>query len=115
MKLIKSWSECSETGSNILRPVKGNAILFFSRHLNASLDETSTHLRCPVVKGELLVATKLIYAKKQSTRNDESEECSDEDVNCVRWAALGECKKNPVFMIGSPDYFGTCRKSCKAC
>ncbi|XP_024005824.1 probable prolyl 4-hydroxylase 12 isoform X2 [Eutrema salsugineum] len=115
LKPKKSWSECSETG-NILRPVKGNAVLFFTRHLNASLDQTSTHFRCPVLKGELLVATKLIYAKKQE-RNDESGggECSDEDENCRRWAELGECKKNPVFMIGSPDYFGTCRKSCNAC
>uniref|UniRef100_A0A1J3D9S5 procollagen-proline 4-dioxygenase n=2 Tax=Noccaea caerulescens TaxID=107243 RepID=A0A1J3D9S5_NOCCA len=113
VKFKKSWSECSETG-NILRPVKGNAVLFFTRLLNASLDRTSTHFRCPVLKGELLVATKLIYAKKQA-RNDESGECSDEDDNCRRWAELGECKKNPVYMIGSPDYFGTCRKSCNAC
>ncbi|XP_010438855.1 PREDICTED: probable prolyl 4-hydroxylase 12 isoform X2 [Camelina sativa] len=111
---MKSKKSCSETGSNILRPVKGNAVLFFTRHLNSSLDETSTHLRCPVVKGELLVAKKLIYAKKQE-RNEESGECSDEDDNCPRWAELGECKKNPVYMIGSPDYYGTCRKSCNAC
>ncbi|CAH2077965.1 unnamed protein product [Thlaspi arvense] len=116
VKPKKSWSDCSETG-NILRPVKGNAVLFFTRHLNASLDQTSTHFRCPVLKGELLVATKLIYAKKKKqARNDESGgECSDEDDNCRRWAELGECKKNPVYMIGSPDYFGTCRKSCNAC
>lgn len=113
VKFKKSWSECSDTG-NILRPVKGNAVLFFTRLLNASLDRTSTHFRCPVLKGELLVATKLIYAKKQA-RNYESGECSDEDDNCGRWAELGECKKNPVYMIGSPDYFGTCRKSCNAC
>lgn len=110
---VKPKKSCSEDG-NILRPVKGNAVLFFSRLLNASLDETSTHLICPVVKGELLVATKLIYAKKQA-RNEENGECSDEDENCERWANLGECKKNPVYMIGSPDYYGTCRKSCNAC
>lgn len=67
-----------------------------------------------MVKGELLVATKLIYVKKQA-RDEESGECSDEDENCGRWANLGECKKNPVYMIGSPDYYGTCRKSCNAC
>ncbi|CAN6879771.1 unnamed protein product [Brassica oleracea] len=111
VKLKRSWSDCSETG-NILRPVKGNAVLFFSRHLNATLDQTSTHFRCPVLKGELLVATKLIYAKKQARKDEEeSGECSDEDESCGRWAELGECKKNPVYMIGSPDYFGTCRKS----
>ncbi|CAA7060266.1 unnamed protein product [Microthlaspi erraticum] len=113
VRFRKSWSECSET-SNILRPVKGNAVLFFTRLLNASLDQTSTHFRCPVLKGELLVATKLIYAKKQA-RSAEIGECSDEDDNCGKWAELGECKKNPVYMIGSPDYFGTCRKSCNAC
>ncbi|XP_006284095.2 probable prolyl 4-hydroxylase 12 isoform X1 [Capsella rubella] len=112
---MKSKKSCSETGSNILRPVKGNAVLFFTRHLNASLDETSTHLRCPVVKGELLVAKKLIYAKKQTRNDEESGECSDEDDSCRQWAELGECKKNPVYMIGTPDYYGTCRKSCNAC
>uniref|UniRef100_A0A0D3A6C4 procollagen-proline 4-dioxygenase n=1 Tax=Brassica oleracea var. oleracea TaxID=109376 RepID=A0A0D3A6C4_BRAOL len=111
---IKSWSDCSQTG-NILRPVKGNAVLFFTRHLNASLDQTSTHFRCPVLKGKLLAATKLIYAKKQARNDVDSGECSDEDENCGQWAELGECKKNPVYMIGSPDYFGTCRKSCNAC
>ncbi|CAN8273911.1 unnamed protein product [Cochlearia groenlandica] len=114
-RTTKIWSECSET-NNILKPVKGNAVLFFNRHLNSSLDQTSTHLRCPVLKGELLVAAKLIYAKRQERNNDESGECSDEDEeNCGKWAELGECKRNPVYMIGSQDYFGTCRKSCKAC
>lgn len=114
VKSTQSWSDCSQTG-NILRPVKGNAVLFFTSHLNVSLDPTSTHFRCPVLKGELLVATKLIYAKKQAINDEESGECSDEDENCGQWAELGECKKNPVYMIGSPDYFGTCRKSCNAC
>ncbi|KAL0873311.1 hypothetical protein Bca101_023016 [Brassica carinata] len=116
VKTKQSWSDCSQTG-NSLRPGKGNAVLFFTRHLNTSLDQTSTHFRCPVLKGKLLVATKLIYAKKQARNDvdDESGECSDEDENCGQWAQLGECKKNPVYMIGSPDYFGTCRKSCNAC
>ncbi|KAL0727037.1 hypothetical protein Bca4012_023130 [Brassica carinata] len=105
VKTKQSWSDCSQTG-NSLRPVKGNAVLFFTRHLNTSLDQTSTHFRCPVLKGKLLVATKLIYAKKQARNDDnESGECSDEDENCGQWAQLGECKKNPVYMIGSPDYF----------
>ncbi|CDY54089.1 BnaC08g47290D [Brassica napus] len=91
----QSWSDCSQTG-NILRPVKGNAVLFFTRHLNASLDQTSTHFRCPVLKGKLLAATKLIYAKKQARNDVDSGECSDEDENCGQWAELGECKKNPI-------------------
>ncbi|KAL0763206.1 hypothetical protein Bca101_079357 [Brassica carinata] len=103
VKLKRSWSDCSETG-NILRPVKGNAVLFFSRHLNATLDQTSTHFRCPVLKGELLVATKLIYAKKQARKDEEeSGECSDEDESCGRWAELGECKKNPLNSMVKQD------------
>ncbi|CAH8337170.1 unnamed protein product [Eruca vesicaria subsp. sativa] len=115
VKTKQSWSDCSQT-SNMLRPVKGNAVLFFTRHLNASLDQTSNHFRCPVLKGKLLVGTKLIYTKKQARNYDDDErgECSDEDENCGHWAQLGECKKNHVYMIGSP-YFGTCRKSCNAC
>ncbi|CAN7109809.1 unnamed protein product [Brassica rapa subsp. narinosa] len=95
VKTKNSWSDCSESG-NILRPVKGNAVLFFTRHLNASLDPRSTHFRCPVLKGELLAATKLIYAKKQARNDEDSGECSDEDENCGQWAELGECKKNPI-------------------
>nr|XP_018486746.1 PREDICTED: probable prolyl 4-hydroxylase 12 [Raphanus sativus] len=72
VKLKRSWSDCSERG-NILRSVKRIAVLFFTRHLNATLDQTSTHIRCPVLNGELLVATKLIYAKKQARKDDEEE------------------------------------------
>ncbi|KAL0738977.1 hypothetical protein Bca4012_015187 [Brassica carinata] len=91
VKHKRSWSDCSETG-NMLKPVKGNAVLFFTRHLNATLDQTSTHIRCPVLKEELLVATKMIYAKKQARKDEEEEsgECSDEDESCGRWAELGE-------------------------
>ncbi|KAI4383118.1 hypothetical protein MLD38_008994 [Melastoma candidum] len=42
-------------------------------------------------------------------------DCTDEDDNCPGWAANGECQKNPVYMIGTPDYYGACRKSCNAC
>ena len=42
-------------------------------------------------------------------------ECTDEDENCPKWASIGECQRNPIYMIGSPDYSGTCRKSCNVC
>lgn len=64
-------------------------------------------------------ATKVFYAKaiadmKVPSQVDTSD-CSDEDESCPKWAAIGECQRNSVFMIGSPDYYGTCRKSCSAC
>ncbi|MCH84619.1 prolyl 4-hydroxylase subunit alpha-2-like, partial [Trifolium medium] len=113
-----SWSNCRNS-SDILQPVKGNAILFFSRNLNTSPDKSSFHTRCPVLKGEIWSAVKFFYARpisggKVSTTSD-VEECTDEDDSCAAWAAIGECQRNPVYMIGSPDYYGTCRKSCNAC
>ncbi|KAL2605134.1 hypothetical protein AAZX31_09G124700 [Glycine max] len=113
-----SWSSCSNS-SNILQPVKGNAILFFSLHPSASPDKNSFHARCPVLEGNMWSAIKYFYAKPISSGEvsaiSDGGECTDEDDNCPAWAAMGECQRNPVFMIGSPDYYGTCRKSCNAC
>ncbi|KAG4130948.1 hypothetical protein ERO13_D09G177000v2 [Gossypium hirsutum] len=114
----ETWSDCTKT-SNIQKPVKGNAVLFFTTHLNGSPDSSSPHARCPVLEGEMWFATKFFYLRAvtgetisfDSSRN----ECSDEDPSCPEWAAVGECQRNPVFMVGSPDYYGTCRKSCNAC
>ncbi|XP_038686039.1 probable prolyl 4-hydroxylase 12 isoform X2 [Tripterygium wilfordii] len=114
----KIWSDCAKT-SNILRPIKGNAILFFTRHPNASPDTSSAHVRCPVLNGDMWYAFKLFFVRaadgrKVSVESDDRD-CTDEDDNCFQWAAIGECQRNPVFMIGSPDYYGTCRKSCNVC
>ncbi|XP_057446164.1 probable prolyl 4-hydroxylase 12 isoform X2 [Lotus japonicus] len=113
-----SWSNC-RSSSKILQPAKGNALLFFSLHPSASPDKSSYHARCPVLKGDMWSAIKFFYARsisggKLSTISDGGE-CTDEDDSCPAWAAMGECQRNPVYMIGSPDYYGTCRKSCNAC
>lgn len=114
----KIWSDCTKS-SNALRPTKGNAIVFFNVHLNAAPDRISRHARCPVLVGKMWCATKLfrLQASRPEMPDLQSEDtdCTDEDENCLRWAAVGECQRNPVFMIGSPDYYGTCRKSCKSC
>ncbi|CAL2243728.1 unnamed protein product [Prunus armeniaca] len=112
------WSDCGKS-SSILKPTKGNAILFFTLRPNASPDKSSPHSRCPVLEGEMWCATKFIYAKaiggEKVSPDSESSECTDEDDNCPNWASIGECQRNPVFMVGSPDYYGTCRKSCNVC
>ncbi|KAK7283636.1 hypothetical protein RIF29_13284 [Crotalaria pallida] len=115
---ISSWSDCRQS-SKILQPAKGNAILFFSLHLNTAPDKSSFHARCPVLKGDMWSAIKFFYTKsvgggKVSTVSY-GDECTDEDDQCPAWAAIGECQRNPVYMVGSPDYYGTCRKSCNAC
>ncbi|CAK9311155.1 unnamed protein product [Citrullus colocynthis] len=116
----KFWSNRRKK-NNFLRPVKGNAVLFFSVHLNASPDKSSYHTRSPILNGELWVATKFFYLrpttgnKDKHTIESDVDGCIDEDKSCPQWAAIGECERNAVFMIGSPDYYGTCRKSCNAC
>jgi len=55
-----------------------------------------------------------VSGKKTSSKSEDTD-CTDEDENCPKWAAIGECQRNPVFMVGSPDYYGTCRKSCNVC
>ncbi|GAA0144663.1 protein modifying enzyme [Lithospermum erythrorhizon] len=114
----EGWPDCKKT-HNILRPIKGNAILFFNLHLNATPDDVSLHTSCPIHEGEMWFASKQFLLQPVSTGNDvlqnNDDGCSDEDESCPRWAAIGECQRNPVFMIGSPDYYGTCRKSCNVC
>ncbi|CAA0830819.1 Probable prolyl 4-hydroxylase 12 [Striga hermonthica] len=114
----RMWSDCTQK-NDILKPSKGNAIVFFTLHLNAGPDRTSSHARCPVLQGDMWCATKFFYMKQISAGKDlarsDDTDCTDEDDNCPQWAAIGECQRNSVFMIGSPDYYGTCRKSCDAC
>ncbi|KAL8050887.1 hypothetical protein ABFX02_06G108900 [Erythranthe guttata] len=114
------WSDCTKS-SEILKPRKGNAVVFFNLHLNATPDTSSVHARCPVLQGDIWFATKFFYLKQitisveQEQSRSDGGDCTDEDESCSRWAAMGECQRNSVFMIGSPDYYGTCRKSCNAC
>lgn len=41
--------------------------------------------------------------------NFNSEFCTDSDDNCKYWASVGECEKNPNYMLYN------CRKSCNTC
>ncbi|KAK1409139.1 hypothetical protein QVD17_35664 [Tagetes erecta] len=116
----KIWSDCTKS-SQITKPIKGNAFLLFNLHPNTSLDPSSSHARCPITEGELWWATKIFVLKPiirlnkiiSETRDDDL--CTDEDDSCPQWAALGECERNPIFMVGSTDYYGTCRRSCNVC
>ena len=100
-----------------MKPYKGDALLFFSLHLDATTDSNSLHGSCPVIAGEKWSATKWIHVRsfdKPATRS-RSEGCADESDNCPLWAKAGECKKNPTYMVGSEGVPGYCRKSCNAC
>lgn len=100
-----------------VKPEKGDALLFFSLHPDATTDTKSLHGSCPVIEGEKWSATKWIHVRsfEKVVRPSETGDCVDENPNCTAWAKVGECKKNPKYMVGNEDNPGFCRKSCKAC
>ncbi|CAM8980439.1 unnamed protein product [Rhodiola kirilowii] len=110
----------SQPKDETVKPLKGDALLFFSLHLNATTDENSLHGSCPVIEGEKWSATKWIHVRSFDPPSLKSlRDCKDENENCDRWAVLGECTKNPLYMVGpepEPDTaVGFCRKSCGVC
>ncbi|XP_009335795.2 probable prolyl 4-hydroxylase 7 [Pyrus x bretschneideri] len=110
-------SDCAKDGYSV-KPYKGDALLFFSLHPNATTDPSSLHGSCPVIAGEKWSATKWIHVRsfeKSLIKRATGGVCSDENDNCPLWAKAGECKKNPTYMIGTEGLLGYCRKSCKAC
>ncbi|CAN0924406.1 Probable prolyl 4-hydroxylase 7 [Linum grandiflorum] len=115
-----NWIECDELTSYDLRtvkPEKGDALMFFSLHPDATTDPTSLHGSCPVIEGEKWSATKWIHVRSFEEAITQTEEggCRDENENCEKWAKAGECKKNPQYMVGSDKFSGYCRKSCQVC
>ncbi|CAN6307889.1 unnamed protein product [Urochloa humidicola] len=110
-----TWSECAQSGYAV-KPVKGDALLFFSLHPNATTDANSLHASCPVIEGEKWSATKWIHVRSfRLPKPTSDDECRDEDDKCPKWAAAGECAKNPEYMVGTRDSPGSCRKSCNVC
>lgn len=114
----ETWSDCARKGYAV-KPVKGNALLFFHLHVNTSVDDKSSHSRCPILEGEKWCATKTFHVRAIDANNvpleSDGSDCTDEEDSCPKWAAMGECQRNPVYMVGTPDYYGSCRKSCNAC
>lgn len=111
-----SWSDCAKNGYAV-KPWKGDALMFFSLHPDATTDTNSLHGSCPVIEGEKWSATKWIHVRsfEKSLKHAASGDCIDENENCPLWAKAGECEKNPVYMVGSEGSYGSCRKSCKVC
>ncbi|XP_021773888.1 probable prolyl 4-hydroxylase 4 [Chenopodium quinoa] len=105
-------SECGKKGIAV-KPKKGDALLFFSLSPNAVPDQMSLHGGCPVIEGEKWSATKWIHVDNFDKILTDG--CSDRNQNCERWAALGECTRNPEYMVGTAQLPGYCRRSCNVC
>ncbi|KAF9621986.1 hypothetical protein IFM89_029206 [Coptis chinensis] len=57
-----TWSECARTGYAV-KPLKGNALLFFNVQPNTAPDENSSNARCPVLQGNTLLCPPLLPNK----------------------------------------------------
>ncbi|KAL9448955.1 hypothetical protein AB3S75_010985 [Citrus x aurantiifolia] len=53
-------SECAKKGLSI-KPKRGDALLFWSIRPDATLDPSSLHAGCPVIKGDKWLATKWVH------------------------------------------------------
>ncbi|CAA7399267.1 unnamed protein product [Spirodela intermedia] len=111
-----TWSDCASDGYAV-KPRKGDALLFFSLHPNATTDNFSLHGSCPVIEGEKWSATKWIHVRsfEYPPHATSANGCGDENELCSSWAATGECEGNPSYMVGSDGAPGFCRKSCGVC
>ena len=94
-----------------VKPVKGDAVLFFSLHVDGVPDPLS-------LQGEKWSAPKWIHVRSYEHPPvvlKETRGCADKSEHCAEWAAAGECGKNPVYMVGAEGSPGQCRMSCKVC
>lgn len=66
---VSYWNELSECGKEGLsvKPKRGDALLFWSMKPDASLDPSSLHGGCPVIRGDKWSATKWIRVNEYQT------------------------------------------------
>lgn len=108
-------SECGWNDGNgfSVIPKKGEAVLFFSFHINGTNDPFANHASCPTLGGTKYTATKWIHENPFETGTAKTPTCTDETELCPVWAQGHECERNPVFMMGE-ESVGACSKSCCA-
>eukprot|EP00239_Pterosperma_sp_CCMP1384_P010266 CAMPEP_0197864902 /NCGR_PEP_ID=MMETSP1438-20131217/43353_1 /TAXON_ID=1461541 /ORGANISM="Pterosperma sp., Strain CCMP1384" /LENGTH=382 /DNA_ID=CAMNT_0043483281 /DNA_START=103 /DNA_END=1251 /DNA_ORIENTATION=- len=123
----EEYSDCGAMGV-AAKPRKGDMLLFWSIDLNHNIDPASMHAGCPTLKGTKWTATKWMHESPfrwtAPPKPGQIPGCEDKNLNCPAWAAAGECRANPVFMVGLSEYpgprkpggeDGSCLASCKAC
>lgn len=102
------WSSCAKQGLAV-KPVRGDAVMFYGLKPDGTEDTTSLHGSCPTLKGEKWSATKWIHVMPFRRGHKNKHNCVDDYHECAGWAARGECDKNPKFMKVN------CKLSCQVC
>jgi len=110
------------------RPKAGDALMFYDLSPDYKTpDGMSTHTGCPVVTGVKWNAVKWIHGipfrgdeylkslREKHVPLPDPGMCANMHTMCEEWAAKGECKKNPGYMLGSSSGQGVCRKACNEC
>lgn len=96
-------SECGRRGLSV-KPVKGDAVLFYSITTDGKEDPRSSHGSCPVIKGTKWSAPKWLHqgpfnVGEKQTQSPGQKADSDAHPHCQQWAEQGECKNNPSYML----------------
>lgn len=118
------FSKCAQ-GHVAAKPKKNDAVLFWSLKPDGTSDEAAMHTGCPVLKGTKWAAPVWIhdvafrpetFVRPMASSEQDPGRCVDAHKQCPQWAAAGECKKNPGFMIGAGQPGnGACMHACGAC
>ncbi|KAF6262892.1 hypothetical protein COO60DRAFT_1493280 [Scenedesmus sp. NREL 46B-D3] len=108
----QGWSDCAKQGL-AHKPVKGDALMFYSLLPDGTEDPHSLHGSCPTTKGEKWSATLWIhveaFGQDAAYQLGKWKGCADRHENCAYWANVGECEKNPAYMNNA------CKLACKKC
>lgn len=109
-------SLCASRMGIAIKPVKGDALLFFDMDIQATKgDRFALHASCPTLKGTKWTATKWIHNKPYMGSYDAAQlggRCADTGSNCAAKAKEGACETEAETLMGPA---GTCRRTCKDC
>ncbi|EFJ50167.1 hypothetical protein VOLCADRAFT_80309 [Volvox carteri f. nagariensis] len=125
-----NFSECGMKGLAV-KPVKGDAVLFWSIRPDGRFEPGSLHGSCPVIRGVKWSATKWIHVGPYSMGAEKAVEvtrviyapppppavpgCINTHKLCDHWAESGECESNPGYMVGQLGSPGACNLACNRC
>ncbi|GLI65700.1 hypothetical protein VaNZ11_009211 [Volvox africanus] len=125
-----NFSECAMRGMAV-KPVKGDAVLFWSIRPDGRFEPGSLHGSCPVIRGVKWSATKWIHVGRYAMGAEAAVEvtrviyapppppalpgCTNSHRLCEHWAESGECESNPTYMVGVKGNPGACILACNRC